>query len=179
MKINDWDLTKTVTLSTGRVVTVRAVPPYVSIRAAELYPMPDPPQLRIRSKLPGAVDEIMDDEKDPAYIKAVMDTMTKRREAVNEAQWLYSLPDVKADEDDSWREAIEEAVPNIVWRQGARGRRMDYIEWVILSNPRDLKLLQDTIAELNSEKEPISEALLQAAEESFRDQVQRDTVKEV
>jgi hypothetical protein len=173
VKINDWDRTKVVTLSTGRKVTVRAVPPYVAIRAAEAFPMPDPPRITIKAKVPGAVDEVMEKEKDPAYINECMKVMAKRREAINEANWLYSLPDVEPEGDESWKEAIAEAVPNVVWRTGARGRRMDYIEWVILCNPADLRVLQEAFAELNNDT--LTDTLMKATEESFRDQVQRDS----
>lgn len=177
MKVNEWDRTKQVTLTTGQTITVRAVPPFLTMRVARRFPIPEPPRITIKSKLPGAVTEVMEQPEDPEYVKAVAELINKRAEAIDDVVWLYSLPDIEPATDDSWKLDVELADPEMTWRDGERGYRLDYIQYVLLANRADYNTVREAMDELSNTKAPTA-SLMAAAEESFRPETEQDSVKE-
>ena len=163
---NDWERTAEVTLVNGRVLKVRATPPLLGLKAMAIVAMPDPPIVEVPSQVPGGTPTKFSQDEDPEYLRARRDAITKRYEILIELQWSYGLPGIVAPEDDVWKADIEVYLPDIEWRKGPHGRKLDYIEYVVLSNAEDQKRIRDAIDSISSIT--VSEQLAQVAEESFR-----------
>jgi hypothetical protein len=136
----------------------------------EAVPFPEPPIIDVPSQVPGAPSQKFAQDQDPEYLRERGKAFVKRYEILTELQWLYGLPEITPPVDDAWKEEIKLFLPDIEWRAGPRGRRADYIEYVVLSNAEDQRRLRDAIEAISTVAIP--EELSKAAEESFRGDVQ-------
>jgi hypothetical protein len=167
---------KRIKLTTGEDVTVRAVPPHLTIQAAKAHPLPEPPLIDIESQLPGGGKEKFLNDKDPEYLRKLAEARRARADYLNEVQWLYSLPDIQLPSEDYWKVEIEEAMPEVKWRQGARGRKLDYIEYIILGCNEDVRRVREAMDEVNGIQK--SQELLESVEDAFRGDVRGQALED-
>ena len=172
MDTNGSAVFKTVTLRNGKTVSFRYVPPFLASKIAGKIPDPDPPVIIIPSKLPGVKPSEEYNFQDPTYIKARLDSIRRRAELLNEFAWNYSIVGIEPPEDDEWKTKLDiiEYDPDFVWREGRIGRRLDWIQYVLLANPNDLGTVQKIVNEASSsfDEEEVTEA-----EDTFRDSDKR------
>jgi hypothetical protein len=164
-----------ITLKNGMEVRVY-LPPYSQIRAAVLkrHPEPKPPVITVTNvtgrKISGP--PIVDD---PEYVAAWHAWNDIYQEKAAEGRALFMLQDLVVPE--TWDvEAIAGAEmrfldPEWAPREGAMGRKLDYIQWEILENLDDAKFIADTERELSGI--PMEEVV--ANEASFRSEVEGET----
>lgn len=158
-------ITKEVKLSTGVTVTVAPVPQkiYDVIRMKH----PDPP-VPILEDTNTATGEPMryENPDDPDYKQALREAEQARQTAWAEASLLFGLPEVEVPE--GWEPPVEELeyLTGGQWepRQGEQGRKLDYIEWDLLSVVGDYQRVQAAINELAM----VSEKAVDAVEGTFR-----------
>ena len=164
-----WERVDTVVLVGGRKVKIRALPPFIAISARSKVPLPDPPIVEIASELPGGTTQRFLDEKNPEYLLALRKAEQAREEIYQDLIWAYGLPEVEPPEDDGWKREIEQLVPDIPWKDGKIGRKIDYIKYVVISSQADANTVQVALHKLSL---GITEEEVKAAEESFRSKVE-------
>lgn len=166
---------KGITLSNGMVIRVYR-PPYIHIHAnvAKRHPEPPSPPTITEQKVTG--DEItMVFEDDPEY----QAELARWNEVVNEETdmmcTVFALKDVQVPDD--WT-LDTEAGPEMRFfdhgwspREGPIGRKLDYIQWVVLVEIEDLVLYSETLRDVSA----IDLKEVAANEASFRDQVEEPT----
>ncbi len=157
-------ISKDVELTSG--IVVRVVP--VSQKAYDVIRMkhPDPPVPVLEaSKTATGEPFFVENLKDPEYQQALRDAQQLRMLEWAEAQYLFGLPDVEVPE--GWKPPVEELAyidPDWKPREGAAGRKLDYIEWELLRVLADYQRVNATINELST----VSEEATDAVEETFQ-----------
>ena len=125
-------ITKQVTLSTGVTVTVAPVPQKVYDVIRMKYPDPPVPILESDKTATGEAMRY-ENREDPDYLLALKEAERARQMAWAEAMFLFGLPDVEAPDD--WQPPVAKLAyfaPEWKPREGAEGRKLDYIEWELL-----------------------------------------------
>lgn len=155
---------KEVTLSSGAVVKVVPVPQKVYDLIRMRYPDPSVP---IGKDSRTATGEVMQFETpdDPDYLRELTAAERSRQLAWAEAMLLFGLPDVEIP--DGWEppgDDIQYIDPDWTPREGARGRKLDYIEWELLRTAGDHQKVVVALNELSM----ISEEAADAIEDSFQ-----------
>lgn len=157
-----------VTLTTGRTVLVRAVPPFLTDKVMSKYPLPEPPIRIIKSQLPGGVDEHLLDEQDPQYLLDTKHVLEQQQTARTDLMWQYGIIGVDVPVTDDWKRDIEMATGPVPWRDGDIGRRLDYIQCIVVSNQEDyMRVLSAIMGISRTTQESIEEAV-----KSFRSSLQ-------
>jgi len=115
---------------------------------------------------------------DPDYVQALKEWNERkpgRDDEIEQLEALFMLKDLKVPENwDIEVEVGEEARffdPDWAPREGAMGRKLDYIQWVILGDSVNAYRIQNARAELSG----IDMQEVQAVTASFRDQVEGST----
>lgn len=169
--MEEYTVVGEVKLSSGRVLRLRAVPPYLLMEAGKRIIDPKPPLVEIESQIPGGGKTFFEDATNPQYQQALLESQLKRGHLLDETNWLYGLPDVVPPEDDSWKDDILDALPGLEWRDGKRGRKLDYIQYVVVASQADLDRIRKKFNELGEESQT-DESLMESVEHSFRGDVQ-------
>jgi hypothetical protein len=162
-------------LKSGMEVRVY-LPPYSQIRAnvLKLHPEPKPPVITVTNVTGREISgpPIVDD---PEYVAAWYAWNDIYQEKVSEGRALFMFKDVIVPEkwDVEATAGAEMRYINPEWapREGEMGRKLDYIQWEILENLDDAKLIADTERELSGI--PMDEVI--ANEASFPGQVEGET----
>ena len=161
---------KQITLSTGQVVTVY-LPPNAKIyqMVQKMYPDPVVP---VRTTQGAAGNEItMAIVDDPDYLKEKARMRDLRREKEDELNALYALKDVEVPEEfdveAEYGFIARMADPGWEPRTGVDGRKLDYIQWVVLGNIRDAAEIQKALAILAG----VDMEVVESIEDGFRDNV--------
>lgn len=172
-----WRTFKTVTLSDGTTVAIRYVPPYLASRIATRFPDPPPPIRIIQSKLVGVPPQEEIEWDNPKYVRERGEILRQRSVAITEFIWNYAIVSPNPPADDDWKTAlgIEFFVPDFQWREAAAGRRLDWIEYVLMANPNDCALLQAVIREASN---ALTQEEIAAAEALFRPAPRREPATE-
>ncbi len=167
----DWGRKAEVTLVSGRKVLVRAVPPFLLDRVQDRIPLPEPPIKIITPQMPGAREERLLDNQDPEYLRALEKATEARSVARTELFWNYGIVGVEPPASDQWKEELAFFDPDIEFRDGKIGRRLDYIQYVVVSTQEDFYRLQNSILLLTR---PTDGELMRTMR-SFRGDVQDNT----
>jgi len=159
-----------VELSTGVTVKVYA-PPSIKLNqiVTKKYPDPDAP-IRESKGVSGDIIK-MSFENDPEYLREKERIEAVRMNELGELTMLFALKDVSVPEDfcmDDVGEILSLSDPSWKPRVGDSGRKLDYIEWVVLANTGDMIKIQKALAELSG----IDLDAVTAIEESFRHNVE-------
>jgi len=162
---------KDVELLDGRTVRVYR-PPMRRIwdRVQEMHPRPQPPIVTEKTATGKEISMSIDD--DPDYLRELAKWERLINEKVDEMGSLFMFKDL--DVPDDWD--VEEAVgaenrffdPDWAPREGKMGRKLDYIQWVILANSVDSARIVEAQRELSG----IDLEEVERNEASFRDQVE-------
>lgn len=155
-----WGWTN-LTLSTGRVIRVRSLPPYLADAAMADFPAPKPPIINIPSQVPGGGTTYRENHDDLEFIQKQQEWMDRQREVVGDLQFAWGV-DVEVPEGDFYSE-IEEYIPNLHHTSGKNGRKIDYIKYVLLTNNADFLAVRRATAGMNITMEEVK-----AVEDSFR-----------
>jgi hypothetical protein len=136
------------------------------------YPDPKPP-VRTSDGVAGPVSMVVED--DPEYLMEKERIELLRGERLNELSFLWALKDVVVPEGfdvaDELGELIRLGDPDWQPRTGDVGRKLDYIEWVLLANYVDQRKVQGALAELQG----IDLGASKSIEDSFRSDVEGET----
>jgi len=156
-----------VKLSNDKSVRVYA-PPSVRLSQllAEKYPDPSPP-IRESKTVTGDIIKMTIDD-DPEYLREKKRIEELRMKEIGELTILFALKEIEVPEDfsmDAIKEIVSLSDPNWKPREGKMGRKLDYIEWVLLANPGDQLKVQEALVELSG----IDLDAVRATEDSFRD----------
>lgn len=161
---------KDVVLTTGKTVRVYA-PPVIRIynMLNDKYPMP---QKRIVTEKTATGREIsMVIEDDPEYEIAVNERDDNIDSESQELNTLFALKDEAVPDDfsmDGYQDILSYSNPDYKPREGANGRKLDYIEWELLGNPADSSRVQTAINDLIS----VDMEAVDAVEKSFPGEVE-------
>jgi len=175
MDEGQWGRLVEVELTTGHKLTVRSVPPYLVDRATAKIVLPDPPVRIIKSQLPGGGEERLLDEQDPEYILAVNRTREERTVVTTELFWAYGITNVDPPEDDAWKREVEEYIPDIKWRAGKLGRKLDFLQFAVITAQEDMLRIQGAIMDLTRP----SPELVAEQMRIFRDQIPGEGTEEL
>jgi hypothetical protein len=140
-----------ITLSDGRGVRVYA-PPTIKIAemVARKLPLPGVPVVEETTKAGKTIRMTIDD--DPAYLAEVERVEALRNQETGVLSSLFTFRDEQPPEGFDAEAELGELVRYIDadWqpRPGPSGRKLDWIEWVLLANAADAILVQNTIAEM-------------------------------
>ncbi len=157
---NDWEVVK---LRDGTELKVRPLPSQFLIeKVAGRYPLPRPPRQEIKSGIPGVPPTWVERHDDPDYLAERDVAIRKRVEATQQTQWLYCI-DVPTPPK-GWKKEFDGFLAADEWRTGPDAERLDYLEYVLLRSVADLQAVMKVI---NSNLEPIEEAEVKAAEDTF------------
>ena len=159
---------KEITLSTGEEVFVATWPQKLGDILRKQYPDPPIP-IKEDTEHPTATGEpvFYEDPKDPKYLLETARVKAQRNLKWGEGQLLFGLPNIRVPED--WEpptDDIQYFDPDWQPRPGEKGRKIDYIEWELLKNPKDMGLFFTTIYELAGLEGELEEAA-GAVEDSF------------
>lgn len=162
-----------VELSSGEKVRVYPSPGLkVSQLAEEKFPTPLAPVRESKTVTGDTIKMSIDDDPDYLREKARVDVL--QADEIGSLTMLFCLKDVKVPADFDM-EAVTEIVcfskPDWQPREGTVGRKLDYLEWVLLANPADRLKIQEALAELSG----INLDAVKATEDSFRDNVAGET----
>lgn len=174
---DEYTVSTEIKLSSGRVLRLRAVPPYLLMEAGKRVIDPKPPIIEIESQIPGGGKTLFEDITNPEYKHALEESGIKRGHLYDEINWLYGLPDVVPPASDDWKIDLADANPDIEWREGKRGRKLDYIQYVVVASQADLTRIRDKFSQLGEETKT-DEALMESVEDSFRSPVQESAASE-
>ncbi len=176
METNGVGCFKEHTLSNGKTIKIRYVPPLLASKIRRLFPDPLPPVRVIQSKIPGVPPTEEFDYQDATYQRLRIEVLQQRIQAINDFAWNYAVVGVDPPEDDEWKASVqlELYLPGIPWREGPVGRRLDWLEYVLLANPKDMVDVEKLVTEASR---VATEEEVAAAEESFRPQNKRETVR--
>lgn len=158
---------KELRLTNGAVVRILP-PPTMALQAfRQQHPRPQPPIVHVEQ------DGRSWDEANPnapAYLEALKDYAQESGEAmIRLALWtsceIVRLPKGARsyEEDDTWIEEMEELLGTTV-PETCRLRKIAWMRYRVLGNPRDFDAFQDALAALSG----TTEEMVKAAEESFR-----------
>ncbi len=162
-------MTKTITLSTGEDIVVHVVPPSVHDVVMKKYPLPTAPIIETKT----ASGEMlkMSIEDDPEYLAQKQAVETRRMVALQEAYTLFALKKVVVPESfditEEFGDELSYLDPDWEPRQGKSGRKLDYVDFILLANSNDTLLVSEAINELVS----IDQEVVADIEASFQDDV--------
>jgi len=147
------------------------VPP--TIRVSQIversHPLPEPPVVTEKAAAGKTITMVILD--DPEYLRWKAEVQRERNQLRDELHVLFCLRDVAVPEgweiDAEMRELILLGDPQWQPRSGANGRKLDYIEWLVLYDPADESKYITAVTELMG----ISQEDVALVEASFRDQV--------
>ena len=162
-----------VELTTGESVRVHS-PPIGKIdvlldRDPELK-LPEPEVIEEELKSGKTVVMVKDD--DPEYLKERRRVEALREEKGREMMWLFTLRDVSPPKDWDITEDLGDEIafydPGWKPREGKVGKKLDYIEWVILSDGANVTAINSALNELAG----VSLEVASQVEDSFPGQVE-------
>lgn len=156
-----------ITLSTGETVRVYPAGNFAILAAQAAIALPALPMVEehVGPAEGGHSEAHVAAADSPAYrtYMADMAEAQRRRDvAVDEAWYLLGLRDVEPPAAWVFPHALE--LLGIAPREGEKGRRLDYIQYVLLENGEDLALVSRTIRTLSYSKAQLAQQL----EDSFR-----------
>jgi len=163
---------KEVELTTGKTKVYS--PPMTKIEALmdrdpELK-MPEPEVEEL--ELPSGKRQVVIHDDDPVYLTKVAKVEELRDKKGTEMMWLFTLRDIKPP--DGWNiladlgDEILYYAPDWEVREGKVGKKLDYIEWVVLADGANVKIVNAAINELAG----ISEEEVKQNEKSFPGEVE-------
>ena len=162
---------KEATLTDGQVVKVYR-PPTFRIRGMveKKYPRPEAP---IVTETTAAGKEIqMEIGDDPQYLRDLAEWERLTAQETEELQWLFVFRDETPPEDwDAEAEVgmlVRLADPDWQPRQGPMGRKLDYIEWTLVGDITNARIVQSALVDMLG----LDLAEVERNEDSFRDQVE-------
>ena len=133
-----------VTLSSGMEISVRIPAVWKAWGLAEKrYPEVKPPVVTSETVTGETISMSIDD--DPDYLAAVADRDKRVSDAASELILLLTLKDVDVPDGwntDEYRDEFLYIDPDWKPREGAVGRKLDYIEYDLLAAPKDFALIQ-------------------------------------
>ena len=163
---------KTVKLTTGDEIIV--FPPMSDIHDTCLkrYPDPDPPIVEEKTVSGSVIGVAIED--DPDYLKEKARMQAKRDKLFNELYTLSALRKVKVpdgwDAEEEFGEVKRYGDPDWQPREGAGGRKLDYIDFVFLTHMQDITAVQKAIADLTG----IDTEAIDRIGDSFRGDVEEE-----
>ena len=161
--------TKTITLSTGEDIVVHVVPPSVHDVVTKRHPLPTAPIIETATASGETLK--MSIEDDPEYLAQKQVVETQRMAALQEAYTLFALKDVVVPEDfditEEFGDELSYLDPDWKPREGKSGRKLDYIDYILLAGSADNLRVSEAINELVS----IDQEVVDAIEASFQDDV--------
>lgn len=166
---------KQVTLKDGIELTVYRPPTRLYSIAKRMYPEPEAPIVETKTASGSVMQmQIVDD---PSYLKAKVDNDRLISDKLVELESLSALRDVEVPDDFDMMaevgEVMQYADPDWKPREGEAGRKLDYIEWMLLADIDDANIVTIAIAELSG----IDLEEITRVEESFRDNMEGQTAK--
>lgn len=161
---------KEVELTTGKVVRVYPPP------ALRVYKMlekryPEPQKKIVTEKTATGREISMVIEDDPEYELAVKVWEEKIEDEADGLRALFALKDEKVPDDfdmSLYSAILNYSNPDWKPREGASGRKLDWIEWELLGNPADASRVAVAINDLIS----VDMEEVETIEKSFPDQVE-------
>jgi len=165
---------KEVQLTDGRVVKVYRPPSWQIMRIIEKrYPEPEVPVVKETTK--AGAEIVMRIVDDPDYLRAHAEWERVTGEEADKLGSLFMLKAEQVPEDWDVEVEVGERVrlfdPDWQPREGAVGRKLDYIEWDIMGDPVNATRIRQTLLEMSS----IDLEEVRAVQDSFRDQVEGET----
>jgi hypothetical protein len=134
--------------------------------------IPEPKVVTEELKSGKTVINVMDE--DPEYLAERRRIEELREEKSLEMMWLFTLRDVEPPDGwDAMAELGEEIAfydPSWKPREGKVGKKLDYIEWVILADGANVTAINSALNELAG----VSLEVASQTEDSFRGQVARE-----
>ncbi len=110
-------------------------------------------------------------EDDPEYLAQKQVVETQRMAVLQEAYTLFALKGVVVPEDfditEKFGDELSYLDPDWRPREGKSGRKLDYVDYILLANSNDTLLVSEAINELVS----IDQEVVDAIEDSFQDDV--------
>lgn len=152
-------------LTNGTKVKVSPVPSFAIAAAVGTVTMPEPPTIKIQTAAGHEEpwpDTSPESEAYQVYLRAKEIAEAARNKKQNELTLLMGLPEVTPAEGEDWFEPL--AYVGIEPRAGKLGRKLDYIQYVLLANPLDLTRVFDAINTISFPREDA----IRAQMESFR-----------
>jgi len=152
-----------ITLS-GGTIRIHSVPPKIHQIIERRLPFPDPPIVETVTATGTTIKtQILND---PDHLDAVAQIDARRDDLFSEMYMLMALREVTVPEDFNiglLAETLQYADPDWEVREGAAGRKLDYIEWELLADTDDYNLVTSAIAELSG----VDTEEVEAVEASF------------
>lgn len=133
-----------VCLSSG-TLDVRGAPPLVRAAVLAAHPMPDPP-LRQVQRADGGFD-LWPDKRDEGYRAACRQALGEQDRALWAFYCVACLPEVEPPAEDGWREELRWL--GLVPRDGAQGRKLDWVEYGLCQTQDDVDRLRAAFREVN------------------------------
>ena len=161
---------KEVELTTGRTVKVYAPPVLrISRMLDEKYPEPQKPIVTETTGPGRAISMIIED--DPEYKRKMEEREIDIDKESGELNILFALLDEQPPDDfsmDFYLDILSYSNPDLKARDGKNGRKLDWIEWDLLSNPADETRVAQAINSLIS----VDMEVVDSIGKSFPDQVE-------
>ena len=129
-------------------------PPTIQIEALlnKKYPTPDPPT--VTDKTASGKEVTMSIDDDPTYLAKVKEIDEARQAEREDLHYLFALRDVVPPDDFDvdllMGEEIRYMNPDWKPRQGKTGRKLDYIEWVVMGDMVNATRIGQALSELIS-----------------------------
>lgn len=157
------------TLSGGAVVRVYAVSGLIINAAIGQVTLPDVPMVTEHvGAEDGGHDEIHPAPKESAayqqYEESLAVARREQNKRINEASLMAALRDVQVPADDDWYDAVTMEMVGLKRREGAVGRKLDYLQLDLLAASADYAAVFDAIEQLANGKAQQARAL----EDAFR-----------
>lgn len=134
----------------GGTIRVHSVPPKIHQVVEKKFPSPDPPIVETVTATGATIKtQILDD---PVYLDAMTRIEAEREDLFSEMYMLMALRQVKMPKDFDvgiLAETLQYADPDWKPREGPAGKKLDYIEWELLADTEDYRLVTNVIAELS------------------------------
>ena len=156
-----------ITLSSGFEIELYPPPVWKTWDlAAKKHPIPEPPVVSSETVTGETVSMTIDD--DPAYLKSLADREDAMTDTLAELNMLFAMRDLEVPEDFS-TEAFADEMKYVDsdWapREGKMGRKLDYIEYVLLAKTQDRMLVQGALNNFAA----VDEEEVSRVRESFQD----------
>lgn len=157
-----------IVLSSGQIVKAYAVSGLIINAAVGQVSIPPVPMLTIHVGEGEGHDETHPaPPESPAYQQYEIDLAEARRaqnKRINEASLMAALRDVQVPADDDWYDAVTMEMVGLKRREGAVGRKLDYLQLHLLAASADYAAVFDAIEQLANGKAQQVRAL----EDAFR-----------
>lgn len=161
---------KVITLANGDELEIFSPPLNAWDLTKKRYPEPEPPIMETETASGGTLQMAMVD--DPGYLAEKERVAQLQNDLYQEVCTLGALRRIDIPDDfdaeEEFGETMRYADPDWQPREGSSGRKLDYIDYVLLTNTKDIMAVQTAMSELMG----IDPGEVDAIQASFRDSVE-------